>query len=87
MPGETVGAAIVCGVDDNYAFALRTLIRSLAVAPGAAIGELRLIVLDQGLTSAGRDAILGEGERAGLEVSIRLAPATAGWPQARKPRP
>lgn len=75
MSAETVGAAIVCGVDDNYAFALRTLIRSIAAAHGAATAQLRLIVLDQGLTPAGRETILAEGERADLPVHIRLTPA------------
>lgn len=74
-PADTVGAAIVCGVDENYAFALRTLIRSIAVAHGPATAELRLIVLDQGLTAASRAAILAEGECADLPVRIRLAPA------------
>lgn len=72
---DTPDAAIVCGVDENYAFALRTLIRSIAVAHGPATAQLRLIVLDQGLTPAGRAAIVAEGERAGLRVHIRPAPA------------
>ncbi|OLE23589.1 MAG: hypothetical protein AUG49_15635 [Catenulispora sp. 13_1_20CM_3_70_7] len=75
MPADTVGAAIVCGVDDNYAFALRTLIRSIAAAHGPATAQLRLIVLDQGLTAAGREAIRTEAEHADLPVGIRPAPA------------
>lgn len=73
-PADTRDAAIVCGVDENYAFALRTLIRSIAFAHGADTAGLRMIVLDQGLTAAARAAILAEGERAGLPVGIRRAP-------------
>jgi lipopolysaccharide biosynthesis glycosyltransferase len=73
-PADTRDAAIVCGIDENYAHALRTLIRSIAVAHGADTAGLRMIVLDQGLTAAARSAILTEAESAGLPVGIRQAP-------------
>jgi UDP-D-galactose:(glucosyl)LPS alpha-1,3-D-galactosyltransferase len=75
VSGASAPAAIVCGTDEGYALALRTLIRSIGAAHGPATAQLRLIVLDQGLTDASRAAIRTQGERAGLAVRIRSAPA------------
>lgn len=67
--------ALVCAVDNRYALPLRTLIRSIAAAHGPATAQLRLIVLDQGLSPQLRAAILAEGDSAGLLVRVRPAPA------------
>ncbi|WP_052509665.1 glycosyltransferase family 8 protein [Kitasatospora griseola] len=68
--------AIVCGVDDGYARPLRTLMRSIVAAHPSAIGELRLIVLDQQISATNRKAILHDADRTGLHTELRPAPLT-----------
>lgn len=75
MTALSASAALVCGIDDGYAPALRTLIRSIGAAHGPATSQLRLIVLDQGLTPASHAAILAECEEASLPVRVLPAPA------------
>lgn len=65
---------LVCGVDDGYVRPLRALMRSIAAAHGDAVRELRLIVLDQGLTPASRRAIEQDARLLGLSAQLRLAP-------------
>ncbi|KQV20882.1 hypothetical protein ASC99_20460 [Kitasatospora sp. Root107] len=47
---------------------------SIASAHGEAVAELRLIVLDQGISSAGRRAIEHDAEHLGLATQLRPAP-------------
>ncbi|MEV7118260.1 glycosyltransferase family 8 protein [Kitasatospora griseola] len=68
--------AIVCGVDDGYVRPLRTLMHSIVAAHPSAIGELRLIVLDQQISATNRKAILRDADRAGLHTELRSAPLT-----------
>lgn len=75
MTSLSASAALVCGVDDGYSSALRTLIRSIGAAHGPATSQLRMIVLDQGLTPASKSALMAEGEAANLLVRVRPAPA------------
>jgi UDP-D-galactose:(glucosyl)LPS alpha-1,3-D-galactosyltransferase len=65
---------IVCAIDDSYVEPLRTLMRSIAAAHGQAVGELRLIVLEQGLGSESAASILRDAESLGLPVEIRPIP-------------
>jgi lipopolysaccharide biosynthesis glycosyltransferase len=67
-------APIVCAIDDGYVTPLRTLMRSIAAAHGPAVGELRLVVLDQGLVSESAASILRDAESLGLPVEIRPIP-------------
>ncbi|MEV7357323.1 glycosyltransferase family 8 protein [Kitasatospora sp. NPDC091276] len=68
--------ALVCGVDDGYARPLRTLMQSIASAHPGAVEELRLIVLDQQISEANREAILRDADRMGLRTELRPAPTT-----------
>ncbi|AXG81941.1 glycosyltransferase family 8 protein [Streptomyces paludis] len=68
--------ALVCGVDDGYARPLRTLMRSIAAAHPGTLDELRLIVLDQRIGSANRQAILRDAEHLGLHTELRPVPLT-----------
>lgn len=65
---------LVCGIDDGYVRPLRALMRSIAAAHAEAIGELRLIVLDQGLTPESRQAIRRDAQYLGLPTQLRPAP-------------
>lgn len=67
---------LVCGIDDGYARPLRTLMHSIAAAHPDAIGDLRLIVLDQEISDANRQAILYAADRLGLATELRAAPLT-----------
>ncbi|MBR7825999.1 glycosyltransferase family 8 protein [Actinospica sp. MGRD01-02] len=69
-------APIVCAIDDGYVEPLRTVMRSIAAAHGPAVGELRFIVLDQGLSSGSTASILRDGAALGLAVEIRAIPET-----------
>jgi lipopolysaccharide biosynthesis glycosyltransferase len=76
---------LVCGVDDGYVRPLRVLMRSIAAAHPGAIGELRLIVLDQGIVPESRRGILHDAEYLGLRTELRPAPRpdpgypVSGW--------
>ncbi|WP_035847313.1 glycosyltransferase family 8 protein [Kitasatospora azatica] len=65
---------LVCGIDDGYVRPLRALMRSIARAHSGAIGELRLIVLDQGLAAGSREAIEHDAQVLGLATQLRPAP-------------
>ncbi|SMD18345.1 glycosyltransferase family 8 protein [Lentzea albidocapillata] len=67
-------APIVCAIDDVYVEPLRTLMRSIAVAHGPDVDELRLVVLDQGLAPENTASILRDAESLGLLVEIRSIP-------------
>ncbi|MDT7783837.1 MAG: hypothetical protein QOF58_2256 [Pseudonocardiales bacterium] len=67
-------APVVCAIDDGYVEPLRTLMRSIAAAHGPAVGELKLVVLDQGLVSESAVSILRDAESLGLPVEIRAVP-------------
>ncbi|WP_052685369.1 glycosyltransferase family 8 protein [Lentzea aerocolonigenes] len=74
-------APIVCAIDDGYVEPLRTLMRSIAAAHGPAVGELRLVVLDQGLVPESAASIRRDAESLGLPVEIRPVPdADPGLP-------
>lgn len=76
---------IVCGVDDGYVLPLRVLMRSIAAAHPEAVDQLRLIVLDQGISPGNRRALLADAGRLGLATQLRPIPApdpvypVSGW--------
>jgi UDP-D-galactose:(glucosyl)LPS alpha-1,3-D-galactosyltransferase len=78
-------AGIVCGIDDGYAMPLRTLMRSIAASHGESTGQLRLTVLDQGVSVESRTTILRDATQLGLSTRILAAPApdpgypVSGW--------
>jgi UDP-D-galactose:(glucosyl)LPS alpha-1,3-D-galactosyltransferase len=74
MTALAASTALVCGIDDGYARALRAVIRSIGAAHGPATSQLRLIVLGQGLAPANKAAISAEATAANLPVSVRPAP-------------
>lgn len=88
MDGTAAGSAlppVVCAVDERYHGALCVLMESLAVAHGAAVAELRMIVLHQGLSAAGQRRIRRQAEDIGLPLELRVVPPPAarfpvsGW--------
>ncbi|MGW6929780.1 glycosyltransferase family 8 protein [Lentzea sp. NPDC054927] len=74
MNARTGVAPILCAIDDGYVEPLRTLMRSIAVAHGPAVGELRLVVLSQGLGPETASSILRDAGSLGLPVEIRPIP-------------
>jgi lipopolysaccharide biosynthesis glycosyltransferase len=83
MTAPSALSALVVAIDDTYTKPLRTLIRSIGAVHGEATSQLRMIVLDQGLTAASRTAILAEAHAANLTATLRPAPA----PDLRYPLP
>lgn len=80
MSPETRLAPIVCAMDDAYVLPLRTLIRSIAAAHPSGAGDLRLIVLDQGIAPAGAAAIRQDAETFGLSIELRPIPELTHLP-------
>jgi lipopolysaccharide biosynthesis glycosyltransferase len=77
-------APIVCCVDDGFVQPLCVLMQSIATAQPDATGDIRFLIIHQGLQEKSRKAIHANADRLGLSVEFRrVPPPDSRYPEFR----